>query len=377
MTSTSAYRSIVVFAFILLSTAMLPVFSAYSQTVSPEKVQSAQDTQYEEIKRYYDREIERAATTREEFWDRDFSSLGAYRRSIEPYREELFDMLGGNVYEKTPLEPREELIAEFPTHKAYRVWLRAFDRVHAYGILLVPTGEGPFPGLVTVHGMGGTPEGVTGLTEAADYHNRFGLQAVKRGYVVFAPLDMNSAEKRSWLDRQAIMVGQRLQALEQFKMLRIVDYLAGRNDVDAEHIGAYGISWGGRTVMYMAALDPRVAATAISGHFNDLIPKMLEPSPHYTAYIETDEVYAFFWRHAQRFTDADVVSLICPRPVLIEQGREDRVAYWKMSRRAFDEVESIYERLGIAERAAYEVYDGAHEVFGSRTFDFLDEWLKH
>lgn len=354
---------------------LLPI-SLHAQVIPFQQVEAAQHAQYEQINQYLDQQVQQARSRRKAFWQRDFSSLTAYRRSIEPYRDKLFKMLGGEVYEPGALQPRKELVAAFPTHKAYRVWIKAFGNVDTYGILLVPSGKGPFPALVCIHGMGGTPEGVTGLTHENDYHNRFGLQAVKRGYVVFAPLDMNSAKKRSWLDRKAIMIGQRLQALEQYKLMRAVDYLAQHDQVQSNRIGAYGISWGGRSVMNLAALDTRISAVAISGHFNDLVPKMLTPSPHYTAYIETNEVYAFFWRHAQQFTDVDVVSLICPRPVFIEQGRQDRVAYWKMSKKAFGQVKSFYQKLGVEQRARYKIYDGAHQVFGGETFEFLDRWLQ-
>ena len=146
--------------------------------------------------------------------------------------------------------------------------------------------------------------------------------------------------------------------------------------IDAKRIGAYGISWGGRTVMNLAALDRRVAACAISGHFNDLIPKMLASSPRSTAYIDTPEDYAFFNDHFRLFNDADVVSLICPRPVFIEQGRKDTVAYWEASERAFQPVKEIYEKLGIGERAVYSIFEGPHEVRGVEAFAFFDRWLK-
>lgn len=349
---------------------------ANGQTVAPADIAVVQDAQYNEIEQYLDGQIAEANRQRIESWKRDLSGIEAYEKSIEPYRQKLFDLLGGNVYAAAPLNPRVELVAEFPNHKAYRVWVGVFDQVTSYGILLVPNGTGPFPALICVHGMEGTPEGVCGLTEQADYHNRFGLQAVERGYIALAPLDLNNAKKRNWLDRKAIMVGQRLQALEQYKMTRLVEYLASRADVNAERIGAYGISWGGRTVMNLAALDRRVAACAISGHFNDLVPKMIAPSPNYTAYIETPENYAFFSNHARTFTDADVVSLICPRPVFIEQGRADRVAYWEMSQKAFEEARQIYQALGVGERAEFSIFEGGHEVRGVEAFAFFDRWLK-
>jgi dienelactone hydrolase len=350
--------------------------TAESQTVTSEDVEANQKQQFDEIDRYFDRQVGEAGRQRDKAWQRDFSSLEAYEKSVEPWRRKLFDMLGGDVYPRAPLNSKEERVAEFPTHIAWRVWFTAFENVRGYGILLVPKGEGPFPALICIHGMGGTPEGVAGLTDQSDYHNRFGLQAVQRGYVVFVPLNMNSGTKRSWLDRKAIMTGQRLQALEQVKLMRAVDYLTQRREVTRGRIGAYGISWGGRSVMNLAALDRRVAACAISGHFNDLIPKMLVPSPHYTAYIETDEGYAFFWKQAVLFNEADVVSLICPRPVFIEQGRKDRVAYWEMSQRAFQPVQDMYEKLGIGERAVYSIFEGAHEVRAVEAFQFFDRWLK-
>ena len=363
------------FATALLLFCLRPQAFAF-QEVKSEDIEANQKEQFEEIDHYFDSQVAEANQQREKAWQRDFSSITGYERSIEPWRQKLFDMLGGDSYPRSPLEPREELIADLSSHKAWRVWFNTFDDVRGYGILMVPKGDGPFPALICIHGMGGAPEGLCGLTAQVDYHNRFGLQAVQRGYVVLAPLNINSGQKRSWLDRKAIMVGQRLQALEQVKLIRAVDYLSERKDVDPNRIGAYGISWGGRSVMNLAALDRRVAACAISGHFNDLVPKMLTPSPHYTAYIETDEGYAFFWKQVPLFNEADVVSLICPRPVFIEQGRQDRVAYWEMSQHAFQPVKEIYEKLGIGERAVYSVFEGGHEVHAVEAFQFFDRWLK-
>jgi dienelactone hydrolase len=350
----------------------------------PAAAQSARDTatdvdsSFAELDQYYDGLIRQADEERKDSWRRDLSSIAAYEQSVAPHRETLWEVLGGRPKKLAPLAAREELIKAFETHTAYRVAIDVLDGVHTRGIVLVPSSGQKHAALICVHGMGGTLEDVCGVSEKPDYHNRFGLQAVERGYVVFAPENINTQKNRSWLDRKAILVGQRLQALEQGKALRVVDYLAARSDIDAKRIGAYGISWGGRTVMNLAALDTRVAAVAISGHFNELLPKMVTPSQEsrYTAFIETAEDYAFFRDHLRQFSDADVVSLICPRPVLIEQGRADKVVYWKMSERAFGEVKEIYDRLQIGDRAVYEVFEGPHEVHGGETFEFLDRWLK-
>ena len=128
--------------------------------------------------------------------------------------------------------------------------------------------------------------------------------------------------------------------------------------------------------MYAAALDQRIAACVVSGHFMESTRKMVKPSPYYTAYIEVDYNYPFFSGQATLFADADVCSLICPRPLHIEQGREDKVAYWKIAEEEFRIVQGWYERLGAADRATFEIFDGGHFVAGKEAFTFLEKWLQ-
>lgn len=355
------------------------VIAAPPAPVPPEEAARRQEAVRAQIERYFDRQIEQATKEKGVAWRRDFSSVEAYEKSVDPWRQKLWDMIGGDQYDKPPLNPKEELIGEFETHRAYRVWLNAFDDVQVYGVMLVPKAPAragaKHPALVCVHGMSGTPESLCGLLEKPDYHNNLGIQAVQRGYVVFAPSNVNNYKTRSWVDRKAILVGQRMQALEQHKLARVMDYLCSRPDVDAKRIAAYGISWGGRTVMYGAALDKRIAACAISGHFNELVPKMVTPSEHYTAFIQTPEDYAFFWNNFRLFDEVDVVSLICPRPVLIEQGRGDKVVHWEMSQRAFGRVKEMYEKLGIGDRAVYAIFEGPHEIHGKEAFELFGRHL--
>ena len=211
--------------------------SLQAQTISPDEIDRLQAEQYAELDRYFDRQVAEAEEQRREALQRDTSSIAAYEKSIEPLRAKLWEVYGGRPYDAPPLDAKEELLAEFPTHTAYRVWLTSFEKVRQYGILLVPKGLNPGerrPALICVHGMAGTPEGVCGLTDKPDYHNRFGQQAAERGYVVFATLNMNNAQKQSWLDRKGTMIGQRMHALEVHKTTRAVDYLCARGDVAAE-----------------------------------------------------------------------------------------------------------------------------------------------
>ncbi len=339
------------------------------------------DEQVTEMEQYLDHEIDRSASARKAFWHRDFGSAAAYQHSIAPYRQKLIAMIGGpanaieDAVSKEPLAPRKTFVAETAKYKSFRTWFRSRSGLTVYGILLVPNSASKNPAVVCIHGMGSSPEQVAGLIEEQDYTKSFGRRLAGRGYVVLAPLMTNTVQLRSRLDRKAIMLGTRLQWIEQQKIFSAIDFLSSLPEVDASRIGAYGISWGGRTVMYQGALDQRVAATVISGHFNDTVPKMLSASPHYTAFIDTHEDYAFFPNLAL-FDDADVASLICPRPVFIEEGTRDPVVWYPMAEKAFGELQSYYQKLNLLDRAQMKLFDGEHVAHGDDAFLFLDKWLK-
>jgi dienelactone hydrolase len=361
----------------LLLVTMTPTAEPEPLQFTKAQIMAQHDVIEKQINAYFDRLIRESPTVRAAAWKRDFSSVEAYEKSVSPWRTRLATWLGGMDYSPAELKPREETLGATKAFTATRVWFTAFDDVQVYGILLLPKGEArKRPAIIAVHGMAGSPEKVCGLSEKQDYHLRFGARLAEHGFVVFAPLDINTLQGRSYLDRKAKMIGQRLQGLEQYKIRRVVDYLQTRPDVDGHRIGIDGISWGGRTAMNAAALDPRLAACVISGHFMDSTPKMVTESPHYTAYIQVAEDYAFFEKHALLFSDADICSLICPRPLFIEQGRKDRVAYWEMAQKAFLPVQECYQKLRVGDRAVFHIFEGEHVAHGEAATAFLEKELR-
>jgi dienelactone hydrolase len=332
--------------------------------------------QYGQIERYFDRLIAESEARRPSRWKRDFTSLERYLASVEPHRKRFVELMGGFPGEKTPLNPRREPVGANDRYRTERVWLEAVPGVEVYGMLLTPTRPGRRPALICQHGMGGSPAMSAGVSERDDYMRRFGAQAAERGYVVFAPYLVNDQAQRSRLHRKAISVGTTLQILEQWKIVRVVDFLASLPEVDPARIGMYGISWGGRTTLYAAAIDTRLAAVAVSGHFNQTTKKQFQFSTYSTAYIDTAEEYAFFPSFITEFSDANLASLVAPRPLFIEAGTLDTAAYFKDGFIEFTRAREIYRRLGAGERAAFGLFRGLHLIHGIQAFEFLDRWLK-
>ena len=266
---------------------------------------------------------------KDRWWNADFSGLDAYTRSIEPNRDRFLQMLGGWPWLRPGLNPRRVRLGETAEYSIDRVFLRAIYGVEAYGIMLTPGGSGPFPAVICQHGFHGSPETVCGLVDEPDIYHQFGATIARQGYVVFAPLLMNDAESRRSLYRKAMLIRERLLGLEMFKVSRVIDFLSSLPNVDPQRIGMYGLSLGGTAALSAPALDSRIAASVISGNFNHRVKKMIEPSPEsrYVAYVEGAEDDKFFHRWLVEFSDAEVASLICPRPVCIEASTRDE-AVW-------------------------------------------------
>lgn len=329
------------------------------------------------IEEYFDQLVRESPVARDKAWNRDFSSLENYRASVAPNRADFIKMIGGfDHYVRVPLRPQIKRIASPAGYTVDRITLDSTPGVEAEGLLLIPQScGGPCPAVIVQHGMGGTLESIAGLDNVDDSYHHIGRRLADQGFVVWVNRMTQGVETKSRLNRKAILVGQGLQALEEWNLIRVIDYLQTRPEVIPDRIAIYGKSWGGRTSLYTGAIDERIAAVVATGDFNDTVPKMLIPGPHYTAYIQTREDYAFYPNMANEFSHSDIASLICPRPLYIEQGDHDPVVWYPMAQREFEVVRGYYRRLGVEDRAQMEVFPGVHEIHGVGSIEFLKRWL--
>ncbi|MBM3795933.1 MAG: hypothetical protein FJW31_18175, partial [Acidobacteria bacterium] len=209
-------------------------------------------------------------------WKRDYSSPAAYERSIEPQREAYFDMIGRYPAPVEPLAARSVLVYDEPEFRGWRLSLRVYEGVHAYGILLVPksiqAGQ-KRPVVMVQHGLAGKPEDSLGVApnEKADaVYRRFGWQLAKRGYIVFAPMIATQDNvERTKLIRRCHPVGMIPAGMDARKFGRVLDYLTTLDYVDSARFAFYGLSYGGYTALWTAPAEPRFKVVISSGHYND------------------------------------------------------------------------------------------------------------
>lgn len=196
--------------------------------------------------------------------------------------------LGGAAFEPEKIQPAQEMPADFVEYwrglqkklreevpadlqlekveelsdaqqTLYRISMAVFDGQRAYGFLSVPTGEGPFPVLVSVSwaGPGFGPE---------TYLAKEGFVSLNMPVFPY-PVGLTLEERQKQYDEFNEKLGQRYcyyGAPDREKYFfrnaylgidRVVDYVLERPDTDASRVGYYGTSQGGGSALILCGLN--------------------------------------------------------------------------------------------------------------------------
>jgi 2,6-dihydroxypseudooxynicotine hydrolase len=151
----------------------------------------------------------------------------------------------------------------------------------------------------------------------------------------------------------------------------ILDAVAERDDLDAESVGAVGVSLGGYYVVRSGAFEPRLKAIAgVSGPYDlaegwDSMPLLTrETIAHHTGAADQRDAR----RRARDLNLAGVAERVS-QPCLVVTGKLDRVIAWQQTKRIADEVPG-------AQWVCYE--DGSH-VCNNIPFKYrplVSDWMR-
>ena len=245
-----------------------------------------------------------------------------------------------------------------------RCWVTVAPQLEIYGLYLVPKGlKGPAPLVVSLHGGGGFPE-MALFKGGSNYHDQI-RGAVRQGYVVWAPQfvmypfrDRDTGtpippEVRAELDLKFRNAGSSLMAVEAMRVIRSLDPLLTRPEIDPRRIAMIGLSYGGYYSLYIAALDPRIKAVVASCSFREA-PLVRE---------------TVIGGRPLDLTSPQQVALIAPRPLQIQVGLTDKAAPIESVRRAIAEAKVHHPAVD------YQEFNGGHEWRGDLAWTFLSKHL--
>ncbi len=216
-------------------------------------------------------------------------------------------------------------------------------------------------GKLAVAGVRAFPE----LSDSIDQHNYdYGVQYVKEGFIVFCPDARGFGPRREsvlhgdegWkrigstcaqLNSMAMPLGQTVTGMWVWDLMRLVDYIQTREDVDPQRIGCAGLSGGGLQSLWLSAMDDRIQCSVVSGYFYGYKQALLEE-----AWNCSCNYVPHLWETVDM---GDIGALIAPRPFLVETGDEDDL-------NGRDGVANVTSQLDIT-RKAYALFDSTDKVY--------------
>ncbi len=312
----------------------------------------------------------------EQYWNRDYSSEDAYLSSVEDNRRRWLDAMGDFGPPDQDMAPAVEPFAENEHFRAEWVTLGLYGNLRARGVFAVPkVGDGPFPVVICQHGISSSPEKTFGFDDGGRIYHAYAQRCLEAGYAVIAPMNVTMGDPRGRYTRMCTMLGNTLWGLEIAKIGRLIDYAETRAEFDTTRLGMWGISLGGAYTMFTMPIEPRIKAGIICAWFNHRLRKMIVDDPRHSCFLSVKEEHIFIPGWLREFTDSDLLSLICPRPVMSQTGKGDGISWWPWVLEEFAASREHYERLGIADRIELDLHEGGHEIRVDTGLRFLERWL--
>jgi hypothetical protein len=149
--------------------------------------------------------------------------------------------------------------------------------------------------------------------------------------------------------------------------LRCLDYVVTLPEVDPQRLAVAGLSLGGETAMYVAALDERVKAACSSGWLTT-VANMKNGHCRCFSFPGLEESFDF----------ADIFACVAPRPLVCELGEQERAPGGfpvSVGQQAMKEVRQAYATLDALGNVTLTIHPGAHVFCGAEFWPKLTSVL--
>lgn len=244
-------------------------------------------------------------------------------------------------------------------------------------ILTPKNNESIYPAVIALHGHGKYgSEAVVGVSgESGEIHHQFGVSLVLKGFRVFIPEIIGFGKRRlqvdiskenlsscSRLGTALLLKGKTLVGKRVAEVRSLLLFLKEDPVVDSGRIGIVGFSGGALVAAYSMILAKEISGCVLSGF----------PSTFRGSILDRPHCIDNYIPHI--YEEADLpqwLSLIAPRPLYFECGIHDQVFPRMSAETAIEEVTQHYQRHGISTNFGFNQFDGAHEVSGEKSFDWL------
>jgi len=231
----------------------------------------------------------------------------------KPTRERLKAIIGV-VDERLPIKALElvgdtntpALLAETETARIFRVRWPVFDGVHGEGILIQPK-EKPVARVIYIPDADTAPEKLANDAMLAYSGCEIVIPALISRGSEFSTNDKfgvkTNIPHREWIYRQSYELGRHIIGYEVQKVMSLVDYFATQAELP---LLVAGLGEGGMIALYAGAADTRISSVYVWGYFSPREGLWAEP------------IYRNVFGLLRDFGDAEIASLIAPRPLVVQ-----------------------------------------------------------
>ena len=305
----------------------------------------------------------------------EISSKQTWEKVREQRRKETLQMLGLDpLPPRTPLNVQITGVIDQPEYTIEKIAFESMPQVFATANLYVPKKrEGPLPAVVYVCGHAYSPHGNKVM------YQRHPITFARHGYVAMIIDSIQIAETFAlhhgilnnemydWYSRGYTPAG-----VEVWNVIRALDYLETRPEVDKTRFGITGRSGGAAMSWFSAAVEPRLKVA---------VPVMGNST--YAANVEANtqrrHCDCMFVINSHMHDMMHQGALIAPRPLYMMHGRQDLLfpipGYEEFERT----VGKLYASHGGSEKFKNLVVDTGHkdsDLLRGEAIKWFDRWLK-
>lgn len=256
--------------------------------------------------------------------------------------------------------------------------LNGRESVPAY-FALPSEGNAPWPAVLYHHAHGGQYEiGKRELIESREGMQLppYAVELTRRGFAVMCIDAWNFGERHnrteSSLFKEMLLHGEVLWGMMMHDAVRALDYLVGREEVNASRIGTMGMSMGSTSAWWLAALDTRVGVCVDICCLTDYEALINDHG------LDRHGLYYFVPGLLKEFTAGDINALIAPRPHLSLAGGLDPLTPVEGLMKIDAQLREVYAAQGAEEAWRLEVFHCAHEEtpeMRSLAVEWLEKYL--
>jgi dienelactone hydrolase len=300
-------------------------------------------------------------------------------------RARFVERLGSFPAEKVGLDVRELDRREKDEYTLTKIVFTSEPCADVPCYLLVPrSGSPPYPAMICLQGHNsGMHLSIGEARDEADQESiagdrDFALQAVKHGFVALAVEQRCFGERQETLQEQrspdtchdaamhALMLGRTLLAERVWDVIRAVDYLQSRSEVDPQRICCMGNSGGGLSTFYAACVEFRIRLAVASCCFctyADSIMSIYHCADNYIpGILSVAEV-------------GDIAGLIAPRGLLVVAGEKDEIFPVRGVRKAFEKAKGIFAAAGCPENCRLVLGSEGHRFYAEPAWPVILDML--